>query len=155
MLKSRIARIALTLMAAAGLTIGSAVANAATDPNPAFLSRDIYLATTSTGTAVLPAADNGTTTVSESGTYLWTVGFVGYPSSVGRDIVLDPGTYSWGCEVIGTGVSGLVGDNYEVTCWLNPSNPANPTAFLPSSSTDMWKIDLPAGNYTWQSVLAG
>jgi hypothetical protein len=156
MSKSRNAKLALALIptAVTGLVAGPASASA--DPFRTYIVRGITLADTSEGTALLASSDSigGTTfSIDTPGTYTWSDYFTTYAPTSHRSIYLDAGDYSWGCEIIGTGVSGTKGDNYELTCWMNDlSKPSNPTASLPSG-TAMWNVDLPANTYTWYTSL--
>jgi hypothetical protein len=155
-LKSRIAHITLAMVAMAGLTAGPANASsAAAEPFRTFIVRGIYLAAESTGTASLPYSDDSEWdfTIDTAGDYTWSDYFTTYGPTSQRTLYLAAGNYAWGCEIIGTGVSGSVGDNYELTCWLDDlSAPSDPTAYLPSGSA-VWKVDLPANTYTWYTSI--
>ena len=150
----RTSRTALALVAAIGLTVGTASTSSAAVLNQT-LSRSIYLADTSAaGSATLPYSDNATIAVSSSGEYLWQVYFVGALDGPSREIELAAGTYAWGCQITGLGVSGEQGNNYAVLCWLqNLTTPSDKIAYLPDNASLQWDVDLPQGTYTWDVSL--
>ncbi|MFT7837796.1 hypothetical protein Q5530_16805 [Saccharothrix sp. BKS2] len=124
--------------------VGAAPALAA---ETARISRTILLASTSTGSAALPAGDGKLIRLA-AGRYEWKHRIAGLEDPGNRMITLAAGEYRWSCDLVGTGLSPV---NYSTVCRLDPQAAGRATAFLPADGRTYWQI--PAGNRTWTSEL--